>query len=700
MAKKGTKATRKFAASGQLQKTIQARRKHQQIQKKIQKKQGTKKSAKGKERATNENEGGSADDGDERIREEKGSKKFHGMSVDDFLGGNFMEDEDDEVSAGEGESGEEPERDEEDNDNQSFASVDELDDDEGAAHLHELSKLAEKDPEFFKYLQENDRELLDFDPSSIDVDSDGEDATEGDGTTIPILTKPVLQKWQKTLLEQRSLRALRKLLVAFRAAALMNDEDKVLAWTIDSPSVYDKLVRTALVYTPIILDHHVPYKTLANGKFKAPAQTKKMKALQKLILSYFHNVIAIVGQLSDPELVKLAMTESAKLIPYIVSSHRTVKAYLKTCLHQWSTADDTVRIAAFLAIRKLASATDESILDLVLKSTYQTLVSSSKSTSAHTLPSITLMKNSASEIFCLDHGAAYQHAFGYIRQLAIHLRNSMKIKTKESYKQVYNWQYVHCVDFWTLVLARACDVEATAGRGGKESDLQPLIYPLVQVSTGAIKLLSHSRSYPFHLHIVRSLTHLSRHTHTYIPLAPYLLPILTSTLTTSKPKSSTLRPLDFDTAIRAPAQYVNTRVYAEGVADAGALLLAEWMCVPAVHASIAFPELVVPLTVVLRKALKAASKGKGRGGGKAAGAVKVLVERIEESAAWAAARRAGVVFAPGQTREVAAWEAAVEVAETPLGRYVQVQRKAREKQRQLVEKARRGEGEMLEEDDE
>lgn len=36
-------------------------------------------------------------------------------------------------------------------------------------------------------------------------------------------------------------------------------------------------------------------------------------------------------------------------------------------LDLWSTADDSVRIAAFLAIRKLATATDESILDMVLK---------------------------------------------------------------------------------------------------------------------------------------------------------------------------------------------------------------------------------------------------------------------------------------------------------------------------------------------
>jgi nucleolar complex protein 2 len=40
------------------------------------------------------------------------------------------------------------------------------------------------------------------------------------------------------------------------------------------------------------------------------------------------------------------------------------------------------------------------------------------------------MKNTATEVFCQDHAISYQHAFGYIRQLAIHLRNSMKAKTK------------------------------------------------------------------------------------------------------------------------------------------------------------------------------------------------------------------------------------------------------------------------------
>lgn len=125
----------------------------------------------------------------------------------------------------------------------------------------DLSKLAEKDPEFFKYLQENDRELLDFDPTTADDDADMED-----GTSTPLLTKELLQKWQKAILETRSLRALRKLITAFRSAAHMNEEDKVLAWRIDSASVYDKVLTTAFRYVPVVLEHHIPCKTMSNGK--------------------------------------------------------------------------------------------------------------------------------------------------------------------------------------------------------------------------------------------------------------------------------------------------------------------------------------------------------------------------------------------------------------------------------------------------
>ncbi|KAI0944516.1 hypothetical protein AcW1_002201 [Taiwanofungus camphoratus] len=691
MGKKAAKSTRKFAASGQLKKTIQARRKHRDIRQKADRR----KNSKGKEKQVPE------DDEDEDLEEQGRPEKFKGMSVDDFLGGGFMDEDDedgDKLFAGEQELNDEDDQDDEDEDNQSFASVDDLDD-EGEAHLMELSKLAEKDPEFYKFLQENDRELLEFDPNADgggEQDENDETGDEGmQEDKVPVLTKSILQRWQRALLEQRSLRALRKLLIAFRSAVHMNEEDQVLAWTIDNPSIYNKLVITALKYTPVVLEHHCPSKTSPNGKFKAPTQTTKWKALQKLILSYFHNIMHILTQLTDDAMLRLALAESAKLVPYVTSSRKAIKIYLKTCLGLWSSAEDSVRIAAFLAVRKLASATDESIMDLVLKNTYLTLLRSCKSTSAHSLPSINLMKNSASEIYCIDHATAYQHAFGYIRQLAIHLRNSMKVKTKEAYQQVYNWQYVHCVDFWALVLARACDKQALAERIGEESELKALIYPLVQVSLGTMRLIHNPRSYPFHFHIIRSLLHLTRRTHIYVPLAPYLLPVLTSVLSTSsKPKASTLRSFDFDTNIRAPQQYLKTRVYNEGLVEEVTYLFAEYLASAPVHGSIAFHEVVVPIVMILRKAVKVAKSSSWKA--KEAGLAKGLVERIEESARWVEQKRKGVTFAPGRLGEVEAWESGVNTDDTPLGKYVKVQRKVREKRRKLVEKAREGEDEILE----
>jgi len=237
------------------------------------------------------------------------------------------------------------------------------------------------------------------------------------------------------------------------------------------------------------------------------------------------------------------------------------------------------------------------------------------------------------------------------------------------------------------VLARACGVEARAERGGEASSLAPLIYPLVQVATGAIKLISNSRSYPYHFHLIKSLIHLVRHTHTYIPLAPYLLPIITSTLSTGKPKSSTLRPLDMETNIRAPQQLLRTHVYEEGLIEEATYLLGDYLSTRPIMGSIAFPEVVTPIVVTLRRALKTGKTSGGSAKSKELGMVKNLVERVEESAKVTEKQRLSVRFGPGDIKEVDEWEERLNIEETPLGKYMKVQKKAREKKRKLVEKA-------------
>jgi len=180
---------------------------------------------------------------------------------------------------------------------------------------------------------------------------------------------------------------------------------------------------------------------------------------------------------------------------------------------------------------------------------------------------------------------------------------------------------------------------------------------------------------------------LSRHTNTYIPLTPYLLPIISSQLgSLSKSKPSTLRPLDFESNIRAPAQYLKTRVYAEGLVDEATFTLAEWLISAPVHGSIAFPEITVPIVVSLRKTLKTAKSRKG--GQKEVGVVKGLVERVEESATWMEEKRKGVSFGPGKLSDVEMWESNLRVEDSPLAKYVKVQRKARVKRKNLVDKVR------------
>jgi nucleolar complex protein 2 len=62
---------------------------------------------------------------------------------------------------------------------------------------------------------------------------------------------------------------------------------------------------------------------------KPPTQTKKLKTMQKMILAYFHNTIHLIGQLTDNDMLLLAVNESAKIVPYIISSRKGIKSYLK-----------------------------------------------------------------------------------------------------------------------------------------------------------------------------------------------------------------------------------------------------------------------------------------------------------------------------------------------------------------------------------
>ncbi|RMJ24552.1 nucleolar complex protein [Aspergillus sp. HF37] len=653
----------------------------------------------------------------------KKENAFAGMNVDDFFAGGF---DIANADAGQGKKAakkdvtpkigkrkraehqgeEEPPAASEDG-----ASDDEVGSEAGSdnftAHKDQLEALKDKDPEFYKYLKENDAELLDFDDqgdlAEVDELSEGEEeepakkkkkakAQEEDEDMDAVdntLDMETVKKWQKLMEEQKSMRAMRQAVLAFRCAALISEpEGQEQKYSISDPEVYHQVLITALNTVPRVLSHHLPVKESASGKVRVSFDAKKFKTLTPLIKSHTSSVHQLLLNLSDAQTLKLTVSSIEPMLPYLLQFRKLLKVLIKTVVGIWADVSNTeaTRITAFLILRRLVVLGDAGIKEAVLKASYEGVVKGSRNTTVHTLPGVNLMKNSAAEIWGLDQNVSYTAGFSFIRQLAIHLRSSITNTSKESYKTVYNWQYVHSLDFWSRVLSQHCDgfVEAKAG---KQSALRPLIYPVVQITIGAMRLIPTAQYFPLRFQLTRALLRLSRATGTYIPLASVLLEVLNLAEMRKPPKASTLKQLDFNTAIRAPKSYLRTRVYQDGVGEQVAELLSEFFVLWTKH--IAFPELSVPIVVMLKRWLRqVGSRSSGNKNAKVSQMILLLVQKVETNSRWIEERRLNVSCTPRNRAEVetflkdAPWES------TPLGAFVKSQRMLREEKAAILEQGR------------
>ncbi|CAG8225487.1 unnamed protein product [Penicillium salamii] len=578
-------------------------------------------------------------------------------------------------------------------------------------HKDQLESLKQKDPEFYKYLKENDAELLDFgeqgDLSEVDALSESEapeddepakkkkkkskkaEEQEEETAADDTLTIAMVKKWQKLMEEQNSIRAMRQVVLAFRAAAYVNDPDAPdQKYTISDKNVYHQVLVTALTYVPKVLAHHLPVKESASGKIRVSLDSKKFKTLTPLIKSHTSSVHQLLINLTDASTLKMTLASIEPMLPYLLQFRKVLKTLVKIVVGIWAdvaTADAT-RITGFLLLRRLMVLGDAGIKETVLKATYEGVVKGSRNITVHTLAGVNLMKNSAAEIWGIDQNVAYTAGFSFIRQLAMHLRKSITNTTKDSYKTIYNWQYVHSLDFWSRVLSQHCDglVEAQAG---KESALRPLIYPVVQITLGAMRLIPTATYFPLRFQLTRSLLRISRATGTYIPLSSSLLEVLTSAEMRKHPKSSTLRPLDFNTSIRAPKSYMRSRTYQDGVGEQVAELLSEFFVLWSKH--IAFPELSVPVVVSLKRWLKQVSaRSGGNKNAKINQMILLLVQKVEANARWIEERRLNVSYAPRHRSEVESFLKDVDWETTPVGAFVKTQRKLREERAAVLEEGR------------
>lgn len=729
---KAKKATIKFQKN-HLKTAIEQRRKKQKATQ-IYKKRNPKKFGKGANGAA----GGSNDDGEdgenageeaqEEAEKDSGDEKSKDLGVDEFFNNDLDSDSD-----------EEPE-----SDNEDFAGIDTIvEEDDGsdmdiptpkkqtavekkkqdakeeAAKKIQLDALKEKDPEFYKYLQANDKELLEFDGEMEDLVSEEEDEDEemeGDSDEemeeeeeeeqpkkqkkgkkadieeetmdgIPLVTKEMVAAWQSALVEKHSLRALRRLLLAFRAGAHLHDaeDDRTYAYKINSPIVFNKLVVTCLKYVIPTLDHHLPVQTTSGGKPKPVNSGSKYATLQPLIKSFLQNTLFLLKELTDQEMIYFVIRESEKAIRYLVGFPKIAKDLLKHLLFLWSTASDRVRIISFLTIRTICLQLGPTYLDLSLKGVYLTFVRYAKTTTMHTLPNLHLMQNCVAQLYGMDFDRSYQHGFVYVRQLAIHLRNAVLVKTKESFKAVYNWQYLHCLGLWAQVISTHALTTA-----GQPTALHSLIYPLVQVSLGALRLIPTSTYYPLRFQIIRNLIQLIENTGTFIPLAPFLFEVLEGGEMKRPGRKGTLKPLEWDLGFKCSKDYKGSRVYQDGAGEQVYELMTEYFAL--FSTSISFPELAIPAIVQLKRFIKKSSLVK------LTKQFAGLVEKLEQNTRFVETDRNKADFSPSDAAGVSGFMRHQDKEKTPLGAYWKGVKRSVMAKRKMIEEARKDRADREEKD--
>jgi len=501
---------------------------------------------------------------------------------------------------------------------------------------------------------------------SSDDDEDGEDVCSESGAVPSFRSRPrdrkkiqltaeLASSTASKALHSDSLTELKKLLSMFRAACMPSGESVdprdepsevaiVSRYVVPSAEVYEHVMLTGIETIALVFGRLLDIRThkdTTRAHLEQLSKHSRWKKLQLCVVSFFKSVLHTLDGLVDSssqarvaEAVAFLVDSLGAYIPFLSPLPRLAKSVVKVLLTVWSRrddvtvtvssdpgvpADDTMRVRslAFLRIRQMAVELPGAVAEECFRSMYLKFARQTKSFNEYTAPSEMFMMQSVAELYGTDLSIAYQQAFLYIRQLALHLRAALLKKTDETNRQVSSMQFLNCLRLWTRVVCSYPSVEGGLGA---------LAFPLVQVILGAVSTNAASIYFtPMKFNLLSCLHQLAASCKVFIPTTSSIMETLENPELVSKATGSTDLAPRLEYLVRLPPNAASKAVCRDAIVQEAVQLLRQDVEIYRFH--VGFPEYVYLVVRRLKSFLKRCKVSKWRD------QLRTLVGQIEQYSA-------------------------------------------------------------------
>lgn len=442
------------------------------------------------------------------------------------------------------------------------------DEDAISAHKKELEELRQTDPEFYAFLNANDEGLLHFGEGDDGDELDDNDGDDGDdknereeeaGSEVqseyedvdsedeedaqqavhraPVEVTLDLFESCKSSALHGSMRETRRLVGMFRAACQPprdadnedDDDDNgnyQSGFVIFDPNVFQEVLSSSIECLHIAMARQLNLKDdlllATRDQLTSLPSHKRWRKMQPLVLGFFKSFSQLLNSVcllpKHVQMTSFLLNALHQYAPLLTALPRMSKSVVKVLLNVWAQSGSValenyaelqrLRDLAFRVVLRLAQCAPGGVAEDTFRAVYLKFARRCKSVSEFNITLVHYWIKCVVVLYRRDVALAYQQAFVYIRQLAMHVRAAFVKKGEAVMKPLRSWQFISCLRLWASVICS----EPSENKG-----LGMLVYPLSQAMFAVMSLLPSVYYCPLRLHLLSAMQQLAAHCRLFLP---------------------------------------------------------------------------------------------------------------------------------------------------------------------------------------